>query len=87
MLSTAVEHRFTTVVLSNIDCDTVFHHDCGGSDIVMTDADFKASPLSVFLESTGLASQHFLLHLACGDLFAGHCVWCSCFCTDGFLLY
>ena len=70
VLSTAVEYKFTTVVLSNIDCDTVLDHDSGGSDIVMTDADFIVSPLSVFLESTDLAGQHFLLHPACGDLFA-----------------
>ena len=70
VLSTAVEHKFTTVVLSNIDYDTVLNHNSSGSDVVMTDTDFIARPLSVSLESTDLAGQHFLLHPACGDLFA-----------------
>ena len=56
------------MVLPNIDCDTVLSHNSGGSDIVMTDSDFIASPLAVFLKLTDHAGQHFLLHPACGDL-------------------
>ena len=63
-LSVIVEHKFTTVVLSDVDFETV----CDGES-VMSGADFMASPLSQFLELTDLADQHFLLHPACCDLF------------------
>ena len=67
MVSTVVENKFTIVVLSDVDYNTIYHAD----DIVVKSNDeFTASPLSVFLEMTDLASQGFLLHPACGDLFA-----------------
>ncbi len=41
-----------------------------GNNIVKSDDEFAASPLSVFLEMTDLAGQDLLLHPACCDLFA-----------------
>ncbi len=51
VLSTVVEHEFTTVVLSDVDYDTIY---CVDDNIVMSD-EFTASPLSVFLAMTDLA--------------------------------
>jgi len=67
VLSTVVEHKLTTVVLSDVDYDTLY---CADDNNVKSNDEFTASPLSVFLEMTDLASQGFLLHPACGDLFA-----------------
>ena len=67
VLSTVVEHKFTTVVLSDVDYDTIY---CADNNIVKSDDEFTASPLSVFLGMTDLAGQDLLLHPACGDLFA-----------------
>ena len=57
-----VEHKFTTVVLSDADFETV----CGGESVISS-ANFMASPLSVFLKLTDLTDQ---LHPACSHLFA-----------------
>ena len=67
MLSTVVQHTFTAVVQSDVDYDTIY---CADNNIVKSDDEFTASPLSVFLEMTDLAGQDLLLHPACGDLFA-----------------
>jgi len=67
VLSTVVEHKITTVVLSDVDYHTIY---CPDNNIVKSDDEFTASPLSVFLEMTDLAGQDLLLHPACGDLFA-----------------
>ncbi len=68
VLSTVVEHKFTAVVLSDVDYDTLY---CASNNIVKSDDEFTASRTeSVFLEMTGLAGQDLLLHPACGDLFA-----------------
>ena len=67
---TVVEHKFTTVVLSDVDDDTIH---CANNNVVMSDNAFTARPLSVFLTGkvvTDLAGEDLLLHLACGDLFA-----------------
>ncbi len=67
VVSTVVENKFTIVVLSDVDYNTIYHAD----DIVVKSNDeFTASPLSVFLEMTDLAGQDLLLHPACSDLFA-----------------
>ena len=66
VLST-VEHKFTTVVLSDVDYDTIY---CADNHIVKSDDELTASPLSIFLEMTDLAGLELLLHPACGDLFA-----------------
>ncbi len=67
VLSIVVEHDLTSVMLSDVDYDTVF---CADKNIIKYDDEFTASPLSVFLQMTDLASQNLLLHPACGDLFA-----------------
>ena len=64
-LSVIVEHKFTTVVLSDVDFETV----CNGESVI-SGANFMSSPLSVFLKLTDLTDQHSLLHPACSDLFA-----------------
>ncbi len=68
MLSTVVELKFTAVVLSDVDYDTLY---CALNNIVKSGDEFTASQTeSVFLEMTDLAGQDLLPHPACGDLFA-----------------
>ena len=67
VLSTVVEHEYTTVVLSDVDYDTIY---CADNHIVKSDDELTASLLSIFLEMTDLAGLELLLHPACGDLFA-----------------
>ena len=64
-LCAVVEHKFTTVVVSDDDYETV----CNG-ERVMHGASFLASPLSLSLKQTDLSDESFLLHPACNDLFA-----------------
>ena len=69
MLSTAVEHKFTTVVLSDLDYNSLLN-DSDTALNVKLGANISPSPLSVFLKLTDLADHDLLLYPACSDLFA-----------------
>ena len=64
-LCAVVEHKFTIVVVSDDDYETV----CNG-ERVMLGADFLTSLLSLFMKQADLSGRSFLLHPACNDLFA-----------------
>ena len=70
VLSTCVEHKFSTVVLSDCIVDTIVNRRTLGGDHVMSDSESIATPLSAFLAMTDLAGQHLLLHPARSDMFA-----------------
>jgi hypothetical protein len=72
VLSTLFEHKLSTIVLSDCECDTILMSRLadGNDDTVITDTVPTASPLSVFLGMTDLVDRRFLLHPACADLFA-----------------
>lgn len=64
-LCAVVQHRTTTVVMSDYDCDT----GCYG-ERVMLGALILACPLAYLLMQTDLANESFLLHPTCDGLFA-----------------
>ena len=76
-LSGFVKHHVSTVVLSDCACDTLLDHSFGAVDVIH-DCAYAVSPLSAFLQMTGLAGQDLLLHpsltdlCACPDPFAAH---------------
>ncbi len=62
VLSTVVEHKFTAVLLSDVDYDTLY---CAFTNNVKSGDEFTASRTeSLFLEMTDLAGQDLLLHPA-----------------------
>ena len=69
-MSTCVEHKLSTVVLSDCDVDTIVNRRTIDGDHEMSGSDSIATPLSALLAMTDLAGQHLLLHPACSDLFA-----------------